>query len=87
MSLQEIRASIDQIDDELIKLLSQRMELAVQTRDYKEGAICDENREAQVINRVQLVGQKVGSGVLSPEFLGQVFKLLIQESRRLQERK
>jgi chorismate mutase len=87
MSLKDIRNSIDQIDDKIIELLSQRMGLAIQTRTFKEGAICDESRELAVIKRVQSVGQQIGPGILSPEFLQNIFRLVIQESRRLQEPK
>ena len=57
MDLQEIRGKLDQIDDQLIDLFSQRMRLVTQVAAYKKEnglPILDTGRERQIINRVSL---------------------------------
>lgn len=36
MDLKELRAQIDDIDDELVKLFCKRMDIAAQVADYKK---------------------------------------------------
>jgi len=86
MSLQEIRNSIDRIDDKIIEMLHERMALAVKTLDFKDGRAFDQARENDVLNRVEQIGREAKSNTLSPEFLKTIFKLVMEESRRLQER-
>ena len=63
MELKELRTKIDAIDSELLKLLNNRMELALRTTKLK-GEVADPERENAVIDNVK----KRSHGLLKPEF-------------------
>ena len=55
MNLEEIRREINQIDDELIKLLEKRMDLVSKVAAYKletGKAVFDSKREETILNKV-----------------------------------
>lgn len=55
MELKDIRSTIDQIDDELLKLFVRRMEASREVAAYKKEnglPILDSGREREVLNRV-----------------------------------
>lgn len=79
MSLNEIRKNIDLKDSQILKLLHERMELALMARKFKT-TIEDQSREADLF-------EKIGahSGILvSDEFSCQLYEMIINESKRLQ---
>jgi chorismate mutase len=79
--LQEIRAAIDAIDDQLLTLLAARTELALEAGEVKSAlgrAVQDPEREAALLARVAARG----AGALTPEDLVQLWTLLMAESRR-----
>lgn len=80
MKLDEIRNRLDRMDEELIRLLAGRMELALRTTRLK-GAVSDTQREAEVIARVK----KSSMGLVSPELSEKIFIELMAESRKLQQ--
>lgn len=82
MSLDTLRKKIDRIDDQLLGLLSERLEIALRTRKLKP-AVRDLKREKAVISR--LTARAAGSGVLSEGFVEKAFGGIIEESRRVQE--
>ena len=60
--LKDIRKELDAIDDQLIRLFSQRMDLSREVAAYKKAhalPILDTGREREIINRVSL---KAGEG-------------------------
>jgi chorismate mutase/prephenate dehydratase len=79
-----IRASIDAVDDELVRLLNRRAALAAELVAHKREcglAICDQKREAAVIARVKANN----AGPLSDNALESIFHQVIGEARRLEE--
>ncbi len=79
MSLDEIRKNIDMKDSQILKLLHERMELALMSRKFKS-TIEDQSREADLFEKITS-----HSGVLiSEEFSCKLYEMIIQESKRLQ---
>ncbi|MFA6489094.1 MAG: prephenate dehydratase [Candidatus Micrarchaeia archaeon] len=81
MKLEELRGKVDLIDAEVIKLLAARMELALRTRKLKDGVV-DSGREKEVMERVR----KSSVGLVSPEFSEKLFREIIAESKKLQDK-
>jgi len=79
MELKELRTKIDAIDSELLKLLNNRMELALRTTKLK-GEVADPERENAVIDNVK----KRSHGLLKPEFTEKMYREIMAESKRLQ---
>ena len=55
MELNEIRAKIDVIDDEIVKLFADRMDLALNVAKYKKQKgipVLNRSREREIISRV-----------------------------------
>lgn len=64
MDLQEMRNQINELDQQMVTLLEERMELVQAVADYKKEhglAVLDRNREGQVLARV-------ASHVQNPEY-------------------
>jgi prephenate dehydratase/chorismate mutase len=81
MNLEELRVRVDRIDSDLLKLLNERMELALRTRKLKN-SVADPAREREVVESIR----KRSVGLINPEFSERIFKEIISESRRLQEK-
>jgi prephenate dehydratase/chorismate mutase/prephenate dehydratase len=79
MELAEIRHKIDRIDYQLVKLLNDRMELALRTKSLKP-QVLDEEREKKVMENVN----RFARGLVPDAFLTRIFTELIAESKRLQ---
>lgn len=79
LALAELRAQIDDTDRKLLRLLDQRIELAVRTSRLKP-ALTDAAREAAVLDRVQAAA----FGLLSSGFVAEFYRGLIDEGKRLQ---
>lgn len=80
--LETIREEINNIDNEILELLEERMELAQEIGEYKKEHgidILDKAREAQVLEHCK---QHTS---LSPEFVEKIFKEIMEESRKVQE--
>jgi len=77
--LAELRAQIDDTDRKLLRLLDQRIEYALQTARLKP-AVTDGGREEEVMSRVRAAAY----GLLSEAFVGDLYRSIIDESRRLQ---
>jgi chorismate mutase len=69
VDLNEVRKKIDSIDFEIMKLLSERMELALRTKRLKD-TISDPQREQIVIENVRRYSQ----GLIRMEFVEKLFK-------------
>ncbi len=83
MDIRDLRQEIDRIDFELLKLIKTRMEVALKIRKFKAD-ITDSNREDEVIHRVKSHSEALG--LLQPEFAGQLFSRIIEESKTLQSK-
>ncbi len=84
-NLKELRDKIDDIDDQLLKLIQERFEIVDEVRKYKEVnniTIVDKNRETQILNRLSENYQ----GILSKEEIKDIFRKIIGVSTHVQER-
>jgi len=78
-----LRRRIDQIDDQLMKLLNSRSACAVEIGRIKRGlgmAVYQPDREKWILDRVE----KNNPGPLDSNALRRVFERVIDESRRLE---
>ena len=80
--LAELRAQIDDTDRKLLRLLDQRIEYALQTARLK-AAITDAGREEEVRSRVRAAA----CGLVSEDFVERLYDAIIDEGKRLQERR
>jgi chorismate mutase/prephenate dehydratase len=81
--LNELRAAIDELDDELVRLLNRRSELSVQvgrTVGSDKPQVFAPEREAQVLARVAMQN----TGPLEPEHLEAIYREILSASRSLQ---
>lgn len=82
MKLEDIRKKIDHIDSEILKLLEERLELAVIAGRLKS-SIHDEKREKEIFKNILHYPK---SSLLNNEFTKNLFKKIICESKNLQEK-
>ena len=85
MNLEEIRREINQIDNELIKLLEKRMELVSKVAVYKlktGKAVLDSKREETILDKV---AETVESQVYK-DVIVNTFTDMMKHSRAFQER-
>ncbi len=84
--LEQLRQDIDQLDDEVLQLLSRRMKVAEQIGQYKKDnkvTILQTTRWNEVLERVCQKGKKLG---LSSEFVTQYFDAIHMESIKHQDK-
>jgi chorismate mutase len=82
MPLHEWRRKIDQIDDELLRLLNERARIACELGAVKIAAglpAYDGKREGQVLARIRAQNP----GPLGPESMTSIFRRIILETRRI----
>lgn len=83
MTIEDWRAEIDAIDDELLRLLNRRAGLAMKVGESKRIAglsVWDGARERAVIERVR----RANTGPLNEQAVVKLFRRIIIESRRVQ---
>lgn len=81
--LEELRRAIDAIDEQLVRLLSERAECALQIGHEKKLAGMDvyqPSREAEVLGHVQ----RINLGPLDDAAVKRLFERIIDEARRLE---
>ncbi len=78
--LESMRQRIDAIDDKLVRLLAERMEVAVRLGRLKL-AVMDRGREQAVLEHIR----RLSGDLLRPEFSERLYGEIFLESRRLQE--
>jgi prephenate dehydratase/chorismate mutase len=83
MDLEQTRKRIDSLDREIVKLLNERMEVAIGTRNLKGGEVSDTAREEFVLSEVR----KHSKHLIRPEFSEKLYQEIISESKRLQEKR
>jgi chorismate mutase-like protein len=84
MNIEECRKRIDQVDEQLVRLLSVRAQLAIEIGRTKTEAgiqLYDPAREEEVARRVL----EVNPGVLDSDALSRLFREIVGESRRAAE--
>ena len=83
MTIDALRARIDEIDEQLVALLSERASCALQIGRLKEEAglpIYQPAREAEVLKHVRTAN----TGPLDDDAIGRLFERVIDEARRLE---
>ena len=83
MRLEELREEIDAIDAELLQLISRRAKVAVRVGAIKQAAglpLYDPERERDVLAHVL----RANGGPLGDVAISKIFRLIIEESRRLE---
>ncbi len=80
MDIREIRRRIDGIDQEIIRGLDRRMELALRLKRLKH-SVREPERESKVFENVRACAR----GVMRPEFSESLYRVIIDESRRIQQ--
>ncbi|MDD3135086.1 MAG: chorismate mutase, partial [Methanoregula sp.] len=84
MSLESVRTKINQVDDEIVRLIVQRQRLAIKVSDIKarEGLpVRDEKRARQVISTA---GERAQKARIDPEPVKKIFEILIAMSEASQ---
>lgn len=84
MKIEDWRAEIDEIDNELLRLLNRRARLASEVGFLKRRAgipIHDSCRESEVIGRVC----QANVGPLDERAVARLFRHIIRESKRVEE--
>lgn len=86
LSVEALRAEIDQIDEVLVRLLDRRARCAYAIGRAKQAAgraIYEPNRETAVLAHVRQVNEALG-GPLDGDAIGRLFERVIDEARRIQ---
>ncbi len=84
-TLDELRQDIDRIDGELVRLLIERAQVAIEIGDLKmkeKSPIQNTDREAKVIERVR----DMNDGPMSDESIVAIYRGIILACTRVQER-
>jgi chorismate mutase/prephenate dehydratase len=79
--LTQLRGRIDQLDDEVLRLLNERARLAQDIGHLKNGTAYRAEREAQVVRRLQAANP----GPLSAESISVLFKEIMSACRALEQ--
>lgn len=85
MTIADWRAEIDNLDNELLRLLNQRASLAARIGKLKRAAslpLCDEDRERALVARLR----RVNAGPLDDQAVAIIFQQIIRETRRVEAR-
>jgi chorismate mutase len=81
--LDKLREAIDQIDDELIKLLEKRMAIVDEVVEFKrthDKDIYDQDREQEIINKLK---QKINNKRIEPIII-EMFEIMMDLSKQYQ---
>src|SRR6516165_7061699 len=85
MSINDWRSRINDLDRELLRLLNERARIALRVGESKKEAgvsVCDHTREREVIERMC----RVNEGPLDDRAIVELYRAIIHESRRIQNR-
>jgi prephenate dehydratase/chorismate mutase/prephenate dehydratase len=80
MNLNKIRKDIDLLDSKILKLLNDRMELALMSKKFKS-RIEDGEREKEVLSKIR----ENSTGLINAEFIEKIYTEIIKESKNLQQ--
>ena len=84
-NINSLRKKIDELDDQMIDLIVQRLAIAKEIGDIKETngiEVIDPNRESQIINRIS---EKL-AGTLEKKDITAIFDPIYSISKRLQKK-
>lgn len=85
MEISNVRGEIDALDNDLLRLLNRRAQLALQVGASKKRSgvhLCDHTREREVIERMCAANE----GPLDERGVVELYRAIIHESRRIQTR-
>jgi chorismate mutase len=85
-AIDELRRRIDELDEDLVRLLNERADCALRIGHLKQQLgiqIYQPSREQEVLRHVQACTTTMG-GPLSPSALARLFERIIDEARRLE---
>lgn len=85
-AIERLRASIDQVDDGIIRLLAQRFSYTQQVGEWKARAgfaPADANREHQQVTRLRALAEQVG---LDPDIAEGYHTFVVTESKNRHQR-
>jgi len=83
MNIEHWRSEIDELDQELLRLLNMRARLALKVGALKKASglpLCDPERERRILNQLQ----EANSGPLDTQAVHRLFRRIIRESRRIE---
>lgn len=83
MSLGRIRKEIDKIDREIVSLLSKRMELALESKQFKK-EVEDLDREENIDSSLRLLAKEYE---LDYSYLKNIYSIIFQEGKMRQKNK
>ena len=86
MKIEDLRQRIDQLDEKLVELLTERANCALQIGKLKHDLgleVYQPDREAEVLHHVQSHGRQMGSP-LGGDAIVLVFERIIDEARRIE---
>ena len=86
MNLEETRKEIDNIDDEIISLLSKRQDLIKKIAEIKKElnkSVLDEKREGEIIEKLKIKAKEKG---LDANFVVSLYNIILENSRNQQEK-
>lgn len=81
MSLEKIRAEIDEIDKEIVRLLSKRMQLALNSKKYKVN-VEDVNREKDIKENLKRMSVEFR---LDYNYLKKIYDIVFFEGKNRQK--
>ena len=84
MDIDELRGRVDEIDERLVGLLSERAKVVCEIKRYKDENgldVLDENREKRIFDGVRDLAREHG---LDEDFVEKIFGDIIAESKRVQ---
>ena len=87
MEIDDWRKRIDDLNDELIALLNRRAVFAAEIGKIKKAKglpVFDAGREESVLARVAEMAESAG-GPLSPESVSNIFRSIMEETRKVEE--
>lgn len=86
MDLKSLRKKIDEIDDELVDVISRRLSLMPEIAEVKRRenvGIDQQDREREVIVNIR---KKAGENGLDQDFMEKIMSEIITESKKIQKR-
>lgn len=86
MELEDLRKQIDELDCELLEVISRRLALMPRVADVKReqnASVNQEDRERELMANMRKMAQE---REMSPDFVERIMREIIAESKRIQER-
>ncbi|MDA3885213.1 MAG: chorismate mutase [Candidatus Delongbacteria bacterium] len=80
MKLEELRSKIDDIDEDIVKLLMERFEVVEQIMSLKS-EIEDKNRENEILTTLNNLTVKTNN----QEFFTKLYRIIFEESKNIQK--